>query len=177
MIRQATLAALAFLALGSPTFAQDSGGVRLSPNAGRGPTGLAQPLPVTWRPLVTASDLQAGPTAADRQARHQGMISKLRGDAGFLGGFSFGTPLAASRQPIPADGGFGFESAPIVINNGPVAITVGNDNVIQQQTADGSGPVAQQQVANVNSKTKASKGAVNLVAGDGTILQQAPGVR
>ena len=37
-------------------------------------------------------------TAADHQAADQNAITQLRGDPGFLSGFSMGTPLAASRQ-------------------------------------------------------------------------------
>ncbi|MGE0372601.1 MAG: hypothetical protein AB7Q01_12000 [Gammaproteobacteria bacterium] len=188
MIRHAAFAALTLLGLSTAAGAQEVGGVRLAPGAAGGPSGLAQPLPVTWRPLVTAQEMQAGTTAAGRQARHQNLIGKLRGDAGYLGGFSFGTPLAPSRQPVPADDGLGFGDGlaeyygfgggggrrPVVINKGPVAITIGNDNVIQQQTADSLGPAAQQQVATVGNKTVRGGGATNVIAGDGTILQQSP---
>lgn len=114
-------------------------------------------------------------------------------DAGFLGGFSFGTPRAASRQPVQVaqddgffDGGtgFGFEpgfergsrrrgARPIIINNqGPLAVTVGNGNLVQQQSATGPGPIAQQQVATTGGA--AGGGALNLVTGGGNIVQRAP---
>jgi hypothetical protein len=201
-LKSVVLGALALLALAGPGLAQETGGLRISPAAGTGPVGLAQPLPFTYQPLVTARDLQAGPTAAERRERHQGLISKLRGDPGYLAGFSFGTPLAPSRQvPVAADEGFGFGfeegfgpgggrgRRPIVINNnGPVAVAVGNDNVIQQQTAISPGPIAQQQVATVNRGADGSAGgaksggipvigggAVNIVTGNGNIIQRAPG--
>jgi hypothetical protein len=175
---------LALLALGVPAMAQDSGGVRLAPGIKGGPVGLARPLPFTRPPLLTAHDVQNGMTPADHQAQNQAMISSLRGDPGFLSGFSFGTPLAASRQPqvLPDDGGYSYRrhhghgQGPIIINNeGPLAVTVGNGNVVQQQSATGSGPTAQQQVATMPGARSAGGGAVNLVSGSGNILQRAPG--
>jgi hypothetical protein len=123
-------------------------------------------------------------TAADHQAQNQDMITRLRGDPGFLSGFSFGTPLAASRQAsvLPDDGGYRYRhrhgngGGPIIINNdGPLAVTVGNGNVVQQQSSTGSGPVAQQQVATTPSGASRSGGAVNLVTSGGNIVQRAPG--
>jgi hypothetical protein len=199
-----TFLASALLALAAPAMAQESGGLHISAAAGTGPHGLAQLLPQV-RTLITAADVQGGMTAADRQAKNQDMITRLRGDPGFLSGFSFGQPLAASRQPQPVDSGFGFfgdhhhhhhhggggdqaivndqanvtnqaplaqsngagtghsRRAPIVINNqGPLAVTVGNDNVVQQQTASGSGPIALQQVSN------SPGGALNSAGGGNT---------
>ena len=169
-----------------------SGGLRIAPEAKGGPVGIARPLPVvnTW---ITAADLQRGMSPTERQSLHQGMISRLRGDAGFLAGFSFGQPLAPSRQvQVADDGGFGFDggfvdggfalpaarhrhhrSRPIIINNqGPLAVTNGNGNVVQQQTAIGPGPIAQQQMAGTG-----PGGALNLVTGSGNIVQRAPGTR
>ncbi len=175
---------LAMLALATPAVAQDAGGVRLAPGINGGPVGLARPLPFTRPPLLTARDVQGGMTPADHQAQNQAMISRLRGDAGFLAGFSFGTPLAASRQvqTLPDDGGYGYRrhhghgEGPIIINNeGPLALTVGNGNVVQQQSSSGSGPIAQQQVATTPIAGSSSGGAVNLVTGGGNIIQRAPG--
>ena len=93
---------LALLTSAIPAAAQELGGVRLAPGIKGGPVGLARPLPFTRPPLLTAHDLQNGMTSADHQAQDQDMISRLRGDPGFLSGFSFGTPLArefASRCP------------------------------------------------------------------------------
>jgi hypothetical protein len=168
--------------LAVPALAQDAGGVRLAPGLKGGPVGLARPLPFTRPPLLTAQDLQGGMTSADHQAQNQAMITRLRGDGGFLAGFALGTPLAASRQPVPtwgADGRYGGDShghrrQPIIINNnGPLAVTVGNDNLVQQQSATGPGPVAQQQVATVGGHG-AGGGALNLVTGGGNIIQRAP---
>jgi hypothetical protein len=177
-LRTSLVAMLLLGAAMAPALAQDAGGVRLAPGLKGGPVGLARPLPFTRPPLLTAHDLQGGLTAADHQAQNQAMITRVRGDAGFLAGFAFGTPLAASRQPVQTwDGGDGRghrRRQPIIINNnGPLAVTVGNDNLVQQQSAAGSGPIAQQQVANVGGHA-ASGGALNLVSGGGNIIQRAP---
>jgi hypothetical protein len=162
---------LALLTLCSPAFAQDVGGLALAPGIKGGPVGLARPLPFT-RTFVTAHDVQGGMTPADHQAQNQAMISRLRGDPGYLAGFSFGTPLAPSRQvPVAPDGGYG----PIIIHNrGPMAVSVGNGNVVQQQSSTGSGPVAQQQVATTPYAASKGGGATNLVTSSGNIIQRSP---
>ena len=104
-----TLFAATLLALAVPAAAQEVGGLRVAPGAKGGPVGIARPLPEvnTW---ITAADLQRGMSPTERQSLHQGMISRLRGDAGFLGGFAFGQPVAPSRQvQVADDGGFGFD--------------------------------------------------------------------
>jgi hypothetical protein len=183
MIKRALVSILALAALSVPAMAQDSGGVRLAPGLNGGPVGLARPLPYTRPPFVTAHELQNGMTAADHQAADQNAIAQVRGDPGFLSGFAFGTPLAASRQPLPAsyDGGGhrrrrGQGSHTTIINNGgPLAVTVGDGNVIQQQSANGAGPIAQQQVATVPGGASHGGGATNLISGSGNIIQRAPG--
>jgi hypothetical protein len=190
MTHRMLLPVIALLAFGGPAMAQDSGGVRLAPGINGGPVGLARPLPFTYPPMLSAHDAQNGMTPADHQTQNQNMISRLRGDPGFLSGFSFGTPLAASRQipvsqNVPDDGGYEYRRhhhgqgrGPIIINNeGPLAVTVGNGNVVQQQSANGSGPIAQQQVATTPSVGARGGGAVNLVSGAGNIVQRAPGGR
>lgn len=112
------------------------------------------------------------------------MITKLRGDAGFLAGFSFVTPLAASRQRVQTfsdDAGFGFRrqhghgSGPIIIHNeGPMAVTVGNGNVVQQKSSSGPGPIAQQQIATTPLAGLTDGGATNLVTAGGNIIQRSP---
>jgi hypothetical protein len=184
MINRALMSGLALMAFGAQAMAQDSGGVRLAAGLNGGPVGLARPLPYTRPPLLTARDLQNGMTASDHQAQNQDMIARLRGDPGFLSGFSFGTPLAPSRQAqvVSNDGGYGqrhhhgHSGRPVIINNeGPLAVTVGNGNVVQQQSANGSGPIAQQQVATVPGAGSHGGGALNLVSGAGNIIQRAPG--
>jgi hypothetical protein len=185
MRTSALLSVMAMMALTAPAMmapavAQDAGGLRIAPGAKGGPVGLARPLPFT-QTFVTAHDLQNGMTSADHQAKNQDMITRLRGDPGFLSGFQLGTPLAASRQQpvLPDDGGYRSRRRhgprPIIINNeGPLAVTVGNGNVVQQQSAIGSGPIAQQQVATTPA-AGSHGGALNLVSGSGNIVQRAPG--
>jgi hypothetical protein len=188
MTQKTWLGVMALLAFGAPAMAQESGGLRLAPGVNGGPVGLARPLPFTFPPMQTAREAQGGMTPADHQAQNQNMISRLRGDPGFLSGFSFGTPLAASRQvqtsqSVPDDAGYSYRrrhhghgQGPVIINNeGPLAVTVGNGNVVQQQSANGPGPIAQQQVATQPGGVSHSGGAVNLVSGAGNIVQRAPG--
>jgi hypothetical protein len=176
-----SLPLLALLSFGGAAVAQDTGGVALSPNIKGGPVGLARPLPFVRPPLVTAHEAQGGLTAADHQAINQNTITNLRGDPGFLSGFAFGQPLAASVQPALPDGTghhrhHGQGQAPVIINNaGPVAVTIGNGNVVQQSSANGSGPIAQQQIATTPSAGSSTGGATNLVTGGGNIIQKAPG--
>jgi hypothetical protein len=139
-------------------------------------------------PGIAAQSLEAGMVPADRQAGHQAMIARLRGDPGYLGGFAFGQPLAPSRMlPLAAPpfglvgpglvgpGGLVLQQ-PVVIDNfgGPIAVANGDGNVIQQATA-GSGTVGQQQIANLGGAPSAA-GAANLV-GDGDVVQRAPAGR
>jgi hypothetical protein len=170
---------LAAAAAGSSA-AQEAGGIAIAPEAVGGLSGLAR-LPDPVFPGIAAQSLEAGMAPADRQAGHQGMIARLRGDPGYLAGFAFGQPLAPSRVlPVAAPpfgpglvgpGGLVLPQ-PVVIDNfgGPIAVANGDGNVIQQATA-GSGPVGQQQIANVGGSTAA--GATNLV-GDGNAVQSAP---
>ena len=197
--------ALLVLALASPAAAQDVGGLPLAPGVGSGPTGLARLLPFV-PPSISASDIQASLKATDHTARHQALVARTRGDAGYLGGFSMGVPLSASvqkpvggpvwygsghrrhdvrladdpatgtpdsaglQQPLGQDPGrSGRRGRPtVIVNNtfdGPVAITRGNGNVVQQQSASGAGPIALQQVS--SSQGALAGGAVNTAASGG----------
>jgi hypothetical protein len=161
MLKSLCLSTLVLTSLVVPSMAQQSGGLRISPATPGGPIGLARPLLSAPMALTTAQQTQNGMTASDHQAKNQSMITALRGDPGFLSGFQFGTPSAVSRQPaqsMPDDGGYyyrhrhgGRGNGPIIINaEGPMAVTVGNGNVVQQQSSQGAtGPVAQQQVLNL----------------------------
>jgi hypothetical protein len=183
MTARALFPLLVLLTSSLPAMAQDSGGVRLAPGSNGGPVGLARPLPGTRPPLLTAQDLQGGLTAANHQVTNQNTITSLRGDPGFLSGFAFGTPLAASRQAaqsLPGDAEnrrrHRQHAAPVIVNNeGPLAVTVGNGNVVQQQSATGAGPIAQQQVATTPAAGSHGGGATNLVTGAGNIIQRSPG--
>lgn len=186
MQRSAIIAVLTMLVSALPAAAQETGGMAIAPQfLGQGAIkGLARPLLSARTPFLTAHDVQNGMTAADHQAQNQNMITRLRGDTGFLGGFQFGQPLAPSRQLAGQDQGFGFdggypqrhrhEPQPIIINNeGPLAVTNGNGNLVQQQSSIGAaGPVAQQQVTTTASGS--SGGALNLITGGGNIIQRTP---
>jgi hypothetical protein len=172
------------LAFVAPAMAQEAGGIALPPGI-TGPHGLARPLLSAPAPFQTAQSVQNGMTPADHQAANQAAISSLRGDAGFLAGFSFGTPQATSRQTSQSSaGGYGYDyrrrhheqgqGATIINNTGPLALTVGNGNVVQQQGATGSGPTAQQQVVTMGGVALGG-GAVNRVLASGNIVQSAPG--
>ena len=184
---------LAAAAMAVPAAAQESGGLGLSPEAlaAGGPRGLARPLPYTF-PNFTAADLQTMPSPAERRARHQGMIAKVRGDGGYLDGFAFGQPIAASRRkpPPPPEPVF----MPVFVDqrtevfnqfDAPVAVTMGNNNVVLQQGSNGSGgPSAQQQVVTVGGRSArgangavAGGGATNMVTADGNIIQSSSGRR
>jgi len=178
--------ALALTLLALPAAAQEMGGQQLAPQWAHGPKGIARQL-LSAQPSVGAADVQANSGATDRLSQHQQMIANIRGDAGYLGGFLFGTPLSASVQrPANANSGPGIYvngtyypggRRPVIINDpgGSVAVAVGNGNVIQQQQATGSGPIALQQVATLGTAAQArSGGAVNVVTGGGNIVQSAP---
>jgi len=190
-MRRFLLSGLILLAAAGNAAAQESGGLSLSPEAlaAGGPRGLARPLPFTL-PGFTASDLQVTPTPAERRSQHQQMIARLRGDGGFLDGFAFGQPLAASRQPPPPPVDpvvvpLFLDQRTRIVNRfqAPVAVTVGDNIVVQQQGARGDGPTAQQQVATLGGQARrgsghgAANGASNLVTADGNIIQRAPGTR
>lgn len=173
------LPALALAALATPAMAQDTGGLELSPRVGRGPTGLARPL-LNALPSITAADIQSSLKATDRTSVHQGMVARVRGDGGYLEGFAFGQPLAPSVQRPWRGGGYlgegdGYGGEGIVVVNkfqAPVAITNGNGNVVQLQTANAGGPAAQQQVVTAgNNQHVQSGGAVNVITGDGNVVQ------
>lgn len=186
-MRRILLPGLLLLAAALPAAAQDSGGLGLSPEALAvgGPRGLARPMRVTF-PGFTAADLQVTPTPAERRQRHQDLIARVRGDGGFLDGFTRGQPNAVSRQrPLPAPepvfAPIFLDQRTKVVNRfeAPVAVTLGNNNVVQQQGNGGSGATAQQQVATVGGTTATGStrggGAANVVMADGSIVQSSPG--
>ena len=175
------IAGLLLIATALPAAAQDSGGLGLSPEAlaAGGPRGLARPLRFTF-PSIGAADLQATPTPAERSQRHRELVARTRGDGGFLDGFALGQPRAASRQlppPEPVLAPVFIDQRTRIVNRfeAPVAMTIGDNNVVQQQGgASGGGPTAQQQVANVGRRGGRGGGAPNLVAPGGNIVQAVP---
>jgi hypothetical protein len=184
MTSSTAIAIFALLAFSAPAMAQESGGLGIDPSLKDGPHGLARPMQFTRMPFMTAQSVQNGMTATDHQTQNQNLISKLSGDPGYLSGFQFGTPLAASRQTQQGlyDPGYwgrhhhkNGQGTTIINNEGPLAVTVGNGNVVQQQSATGSGPIALQQVATKASGGSGNHGAANVVTGSGNIIQRAPG--
>ncbi|OYD84625.1 hypothetical protein [Azospirillum brasilense] len=149
------LAALALL--GGTAAAQDAGGFSVNPQLGAA-VGMSMGMGMGMPPLlprqpvfVNAAQRGAPPGATvtnpnvSRQAKHQQAIAKIRGDAGFLGGFNKGQALAASRQPPPEPivPSFTFIDAPFIVNNfdSSLALSFGDSNVTEQfivQGADGS---------------------------------------
>jgi hypothetical protein len=131
--------------------------------------------------------LQGQPLAASRQPpvpndggwywhhhHHQGQGQVLGGGQGQALGGGQGQALGGGQGQVFGQG-HGHDRGPTIINStGPFAVTVGNDNLVQQQSATGSGPTAQQQVATLPSAGSHSGGAVNLVSGSGNIIQRAP---
>lgn len=151
--------------------AQQVGGM---PVAGPGMGPLLQPEPtLLGTPHQSPADVKAANPARARQARHQASIAATRGDAGFLGGFFHGQPLAPSRQPHPdfalpdfltiieapfIQNNFGSPisvatNGPATINakDSPVAVNSGSGKLEQKvdsavNIATGTGNTARQQV-------------------------------
>jgi hypothetical protein len=202
MPRSLLLALALAAAAGGSSAAQEAGGVRPAAGTAAGPVGLTQPLPVVYQAFTPAEIHQGatatltghvGVAAVSRQAAHRDRVARLRGDGGYLDGFFFGQPVAASRLPPlpPLEPVFNYVALqPVLIDNfgGPIAVTNGDGNVIQQQSASGPGPIAQQQVATVSRRKKGDPegsaaeglaispdgGGINLVTGRGNIIQRAP---
>jgi hypothetical protein len=168
------LAALLVLAFAMPAAAQETGGLPLAPGVGKGPIGLAKPMPFV-QPGIHASDVQssllgnAGCTGQSQQLNTLGGATLAA--AGLGGGGCGGAGLGGGQGGASSSGG-GFGGAgfggggfggggsgdpQVTINktinrttnrtiNGPVAFTNGNGNTVQIQSANGSGPIALQQV-------------------------------
>lgn len=149
------LAALALL--GGTAAAQDAGGFSVNPQLGAAVgmsmgMGMGMPPLLPRQPVFVNAARRGAPPGAtvtnpnvSRQATHQQAIAKIRGDAGFLGGFNKGQALAGSRQPPPEPivPNFTFIDAPFIVNNfdSSLALSFGDSNVTEQyviQGADGS---------------------------------------
>jgi hypothetical protein len=143
----ATAIALSLLAM--PVLAQEAGGVSLAPelfntNENVQRLALQQALAKLQlgalaaqparRPAVTGQDpgQASGDAPPDRRGLAQAQIAKIRGDGGFLDGFSLGRPLAGSRiKPQSAD-----PTQSVVVNNTfDSGVIIGNSNIVQQQFA------------------------------------------
>lgn len=129
-----TAAATLVLLSAGGAAAQDAGGIGFPTgvSAANMAQAFAQPvrMPVFTAPRrITPPGAMVTNPSVSRKQVHQQQIAKIRGDAGFLGGFSKGQPLAASRQPPPEFvPSFTIIEAPFIFNNinGTLDLGVGN---------------------------------------------------
>ncbi len=124
--------------------AQEAGGIGFAAggvSAANLAQAFAQPprMPVfvnTARRGAPPGAMVTNPAVSRREVNNQA-IGKIRGDAGFLGGFNKGQALALSRQaPLPAfDPTITFIEAPFIVNNFNSALNFafGEGNVTEQQ--------------------------------------------
>lgn len=163
MVRTALLSGFAALALlggtlpGGTAAAQDAGGFAVDPRLGA-TVGMSMGMGMGMPPLmprqpvfVNAAPRGAPPGATvtnpnvSRKQLSQQAITKIRGDAGFLGGFNKGQALATSRQPPPEPivPNFNFIDAPFIVNNfdSSLSLTFGDGNVSSQSVQQGGGLV------------------------------------
>ena len=149
MIRKCLLPAAALLLTAGTAAAQDAGGIGF-PAGGISPANMAQAFAQPQRLPVFANPQRRGappgalvtnPTVS-RKSVHQQGITKIRGDAGFLGGFNKGQALAPSRQPPPTFvPPITFIDAPFIVNNFNSALNFafGDGNVSEQQSIQKNG--------------------------------------
>ncbi len=147
MNRRTILIGIAALALlTGAASAQEAGGLGVSgPGLGQMHQGRpAQDGAGVAGPLARApADVKAANPARAREEVAQQAIASIRGDAGYLAGFHFGQPLAASRQPPPDFGpplDLTVIEAPFIVNSqdSVVNLAVGDGNSTQQAAASGS---------------------------------------
>lgn len=154
MVRTALLSGFAALALlGGTAAAQDAGGFAVDPRLGATVgmsmgMGMGMPPLMPRQPVFANAAPRGAPPGAtvtnpnvSRKELSQQAITKIRGDAGFLGGFNKGQALAASRQPPPEPitPTFNFIDAPFIVNNfdSSLALSFGDSNVTQQFVVQG----------------------------------------
>ena len=158
MIRKCLMPAAALLLTAGTAAAQDMGGIGFAPG-GPSPANLAQAFSQPARLPVFANPQKRGaPPGAmvtnpgvSRKAMHQQGITKIRGDAGYLGGFNKGQALAASRQPPPVFAPpITIIDAPFIVNNFNSALNfaygdgnVSEQGMVQTQTGGEPAPVPQ----------------------------------
>jgi hypothetical protein len=163
-------AAIAIALWSTAAAAQQVGGMPVA-GPGMGPLPL-QPEPIMAGALhQTPADVKSANPARMREARHQQSIAAIRGDAGYLGGFFHGQPLAPSRQPPPDFAMPDFVTiidAPFIQNNFGSPVSVATDgpatiNAEHSPVAVNAGPGKQEQ--RVDS-------AVNIATGTGNTAKQ-----
>ena len=164
MVRTALLSGFAVLALlGGTAAAQDAGGFAVDPRLGATVgmsmgMGMGMPPLMPRQPVFANAAPRGAPPGAtvtnpnlSRKELSQQAITRIRGDAGLLGGFNKGQALAASRQPPPEPvvPNFNFIDAPFIVNNvdSSLALSFGDSNVTQQFVVQGgeAAPDAQTQ--------------------------------
>ncbi len=159
MVRTALLSGFAALALlGGTAAAQDAGGFAVDPRLGATVgmsmgMGMGMPPLMPRQPVFANAAPRGAPPGAtvtnpnvSRKQLSQQAITKIRGDAGFLGGFNKGQALSASRQPPPEPitPNFNFIDAPFIVNNfdSSLSLTFGDGNVSAQSVQQGGAFVA-----------------------------------
>lgn len=168
MLRHLAAAALALWSTAAA--AQQVGGMPVA-GPGMGPLPLQPEPTLVGAPHQAPTDVKAANPARARQARHQTSIAAIRGDAGFLGGFFHGQPLAPSRQPPPDFAMPDFVTiidAPFIQNNfgSPVSVATDGPATINAQNS----PVAVN--AGPGKLEQKVDSAVNIAAGTGNTAQQ-----
>lgn len=164
----ALAAALALTSGGAA--AQQVGGMPVA-GPGMGPAPLLPEPMLIGPPHQTPADVKAANPARARQARHQTAVTAIRGDAGYLGGFFHGQPLAPSRQPPPDLAMPDFITvidAPFIQNNFGSPVSVATDgpatiNADHSPVAVNAGPGTLEQKVD---------SAVNIAAGTGNTATQ-----
>ncbi|WP_448192233.1 hypothetical protein [Azospirillum sp. sgz301742] len=152
MIRTCLLPAAALLLTAGTAAAQDAGGIGF-PAGGISAANMAQAFAQPARLPVFANPQRRGAPpgalvtnpAVSRKSVHQDAITKIRGDAGLLGGFNKGQALAPSRQPPPTFAPpITFIDAPFIVNNVNSALNFafGDGNVSEQKSVQTSGEAA-----------------------------------
>ncbi|MBC7951079.1 MAG: hypothetical protein H7Z12_04540 [Rhodospirillaceae bacterium] len=170
MMTRAVLLSLAFTAalsaaLSASAAAQSAGGLLVT-GPGMGPLPLQPEFPVGAPLHRNPADVKSANPARAREATHQQSIAAIRGDAGYLGGFFHGQPLAASRQPPPDFAMPNFLTiieAPFIQNNFGSPVSVDTNGAPATINANDS-PVAVGKVEQNNN--------VNVAAGEGNVAVQ-----
>lgn len=162
MARLSLLSGFAALMLtAAPAFAQEVGGIQLTPQVLNTADAqqqamnlalsllqraqLAQQLQMSHGMALAQQGFQPSPPtspnavnpSAGRSAINQQTIANLRGDPGFLAGFSGGQPLAASRlKPLLPPPTFIDQSHTFVVNAVESPVSIGNGNIVHQQVVN-----------------------------------------
>ncbi|MBC7906263.1 MAG: hypothetical protein H7Y60_05885 [Rhodospirillaceae bacterium] len=169
MTRAGLLSFAVTAALTASAAAQSAGGLQVA-GPGMGPMPLQPDLPLGAPLHRSPADVKSANPARAREATHQSSIAAIRGDAGYLGGFFHGQPLAVSRQPPPDFAMPDFLTiieAPFIQNNFGSPVSVDTNGAPATINAKDS-PVA---VASGSGKVEQNNN-VNIAAGEGNVAVQ-----